>query len=142
MQRAMWKTGVLLTAALGFALSWAVRAEARPGKRYDARTKMCRILNQGKLDWESEAWGTGGKKFRAVCKSCHFRGNDQGAAFLHVESFTSRAWNRIFAKRRVACAKDGTWSRLLSEEEIQLVNDFLYRNGDWSYDPNSADSCG
>ncbi len=103
---------------------------------------MCRFLaDGGRLDWESEPWGTGGIKFREVCKSCHHKNNTKGARFLHAESYTSDAWNSIFAKRRKKCARDGSWD-VLSPEELQLVNDYLYRNGDWTYDPNSADSCG
>jgi len=120
---------------------FAAPLSARPLKRFDKRTGMCRFLAAPPLDWQSEPWGTGGIKFREVCKSCHYKNNDKGARFLHAESYTSRAWNRIFAKRRKQCARDGSWDRL-SEEELQLVNDYLYRNGDWTYDPNSADSCG
>ncbi len=116
-------------------------ALSRPLKRYDKRSGMCRLLVDGRLDWESEPWGTGGVKFREVCKSCHHRNNTKGAKFLHAESYTSDAWNSIFAKRRKKCARDGSWD-VLSPEELQLVNDYLYRNGDWTYDPNSADSCG
>jgi hypothetical protein len=115
--------------------------QARPVKRYDERTKMCRFLADGRLDWESEPWGTGGIKFREVCKSCHHRNNNKGATFIHAESYTSKAWNSIFTKRRKKCARDGSWD-VLSEDELQMVNDYLYRNGDWTYDPNSADSCG
>ncbi len=50
------------------------------------------------------------------------------------------AWNTIFSKRNKKCALNGSWD-VLSEDELQLVNDYLYRNGNWSYDPNSADSC-
>ncbi len=124
------------------AFSYAVHfAEARPRERFDERTQMCRFIADGKLDWESEVWGTGGKKFREVCKSCHTRNNDKGAPFLHAESYTSDAWNSIFKKRRKKCARDGSWD-VLTEDELQMVNDYLYRNGDWTYDPNDADSCG
>lgn len=35
--------------------------EARPGKRFDDRTQMCRVLDKGgPLDWESDHWGVGG----------------------------------------------------------------------------------
>ncbi len=115
--------------------------QARPGKRYDPGTKMCRIINDGKLDWESEAWGTGGKKFRQVCKSCHTKQNNKGAPFLYTESHMPKGWNQIIFKRRVKCARDGSWD-VLSKEELQMVNDYLYRNGDWTYDPNDADTCG
>lgn len=116
--------------------------EARPGKRYDEHTKMCRVLDDGgTLDWESEPWGMGGIKFREVCKSCHTRTNDKGAPFVYMETYTEDGWNKFFLKRSAKCAQDGSWDAL-SEEEIQLVNDYLYRNGSWTYNPNDADSCG
>ncbi|MCF8055040.1 MAG: hypothetical protein K9K37_00180 [Desulfocapsa sp.] len=116
-------------------------ASARPSKRYDERTKMCRVIAAGTLDWESEPWGIGGIKFREVCKSCHALNNDQGAPFVHAESYTSNAWNVIFSKRNEVCALNGSWD-VLSEDELQMVNDYLFRNGNWTYDPNNADSCG
>ncbi|WP_319547409.1 hypothetical protein [Desulfogranum marinum] len=116
-------------------------AQAHPTERFDQRTQMCRLIAKPPLDWESEPWGTGGKKFREVCKSCHSRESDSGAPFLHAESYTSAAWNRIFFKRRKKCARDGSWD-VLTQEELLLVNDYLYRNGAWTYDPNDADSCG
>ena len=115
--------------------------QARPKKRLDERTQMCRLLTEGRLDWESEPWGRGGQKFQEVCKSCHTRDNDKGAPFLYAESKGSKGWNTVFAKRRVSCAKDGSWG-VLSEEDIQFVNDYLFRNGAWTYDPYDADSCG
>ena len=114
---------------------------ARPGERFDERTQMCRIINQGTLGWESEPWGLGNKKFQEVCKNCHSRDNDKDAPFLHAKSFVSEGWNRVFAKRRVQCAKDGSWDGL-TEEELQVVNDFLYRNAAWTYDPYGRESCG
>lgn len=115
--------------------------QARPTKRLDERTQMCRFIAEGQLDWESEPWGRGGQKFKEVCQGCHFKGNDKGVPFLHAQSKMSEGWNRVFAKRRVGCAKNGSWNGL-SEEDIQFINDYLYRNAAWSYDPNSADSCG
>lgn len=115
--------------------------QARPTKRFDEKTQMCRLIAEGRLDWESEPWGKGGKKFQEVCKSCHHRENDKGAPFLHAESKMSEGWNRVFARRRVQCSKDGSWDGL-SEEDIQFVNDYLFRNAAWTYDPNNADSCG
>ncbi len=127
---------------MGVALLWmATASQARPGKRYDAGTGMCRIIGEGKLGWESEPWGTGGRKFREVCKKCHTRNNDSGAPFLFAESHMPRGWNRIFFKRRVKCARDGSWNGL-SRDELLMINDYLYRNGDWTYDPNDAETCG
>jgi hypothetical protein len=122
--------------------AWTVQVlHARPSKRYDKRTEMCRMLTKGKLDWESDNWGTGARKFKEVCKSCHTRDNKSGAPFLYMESFSSRGWNEIFANRRKKCARNGSWD-VLSDEELLLVNDYLYRNANDTYDPNSAESCG
>ncbi len=124
-------------------LIYAVQfVEARPGKRYDERTKMCRILDDGgQLDWESDHWGVGAAKFKQVCKSCHTRDNDKGAPFIYMETYGSEGWNNVFSKRRKKCARDGSWD-VLTASELQLVNDYLYRNANDTYDPNDADSCG
>jgi len=128
-------------AVFAMALVTASVLHARPAKRLDERTQMCRIINQGQLGWDSEPWGLGNRKFQEVCKSCHSRDSDKGAPFLHAQSYVSNGWNRVFAKRRVACAKNGSWDSL-SEEELQVINDFLYRNAAWTYDPYGADACG
>ncbi|AGF77734.1 hypothetical protein UWK_01166 [Desulfocapsa sulfexigens DSM 10523] len=128
--------------ALCFMLYVVPSVEARPGKRFDESTKMCRILNDGgQLDWESDHWGIGAAKFKEVCKSCHTRDNDKGAPFLYMESYGSKGWNNVFSQRRKKCARDGSWD-VLSAAELQLVNDYLYRNANNTYDPNDADSCG
>jgi hypothetical protein len=133
-------TVILLTSLLIF--GWTIGTiQARPNKRFDQGTQMCRFIAQGKLDWASEPWGTGGIKFREVCKSCHNRNNDKGAPFLYSESISPEGWNKVFSKRRKKCARDGSWD-VLSTEELLLVNDYLYRNGNDTYDPNDADSCG
>ena len=135
------KKTIFLSAVIFLAVATlATVIHARPSKRLDERTQMCRLIAEGKLDWESEPWGTGGKKFQELCKSCHSKDNDKGTTFLHSESYTAKGWNSVFANRRVQCAKDGAWDTL-EEEEIQMVNDYLYRNGAWTYDPNSSDSC-
>jgi len=115
--------------------------QARPSKRYDEGTKTCRVLDNGTLDWESDHWGVGAQKFIAVCKSCHTRNNKSGAPFLYMESYSSNGWNNVFAKRTKKCARDGSWD-VLSKKELRLVNDYLYRNANDTYDPNDADSCG
>ncbi|MEN8198686.1 MAG: hypothetical protein ABFR63_01305 [Thermodesulfobacteriota bacterium] len=121
---------------------WSIEyIKARPSKRYDDSTKQCRILDSGGLDWESDHWGTGARKFKEVCKSCHNRNNDKGAPFLYMESYGSEGWNNVFAKRKKKCAQDGSWD-VLTQEELLLVNDYLYRNGNDTYDPNDADTCG
>lgn len=84
-------------------------------------------------------WGA--MKFKEVCKSCHNRSNAKGARFLYMESYGSKGWNHVFAKRSKKCARDGSWD-ILSADELQLVNDYLYRNANDTYDPNDADSCG
>lgn len=126
--------------ALVLLTMWCVTTtQARPRKRLDKATGMCRFLSQGQLDYDSEPWGRGVQKFREVCKRCHSK--DGGAKFLHAESYMPEAWNSIFYKRRKPCARNGSWDEL-SQEDLLLVNDYLYRNGDWTYDPNDADSCG
>ena len=131
---------IIAAVALLAGVTWTASLEARPTKRFDERTQMCRLIGEGRLGWESEAWGAGGKKFQEVCKSCHSRENSKGAPFLHTQSYTSKGWNSIFASRRVSCARDGSWG-VLSEDEIQFINDYLFRNAAWTYDPNSSDSC-
>ena len=137
----MRKTIIILLTGL-LTVAWTTQAVfARPAKRYDKGTEMCRLIDKGKLDWQTEPWGVGGIKFREVCKSCHTRDNDKGAPFLYMESFSSEGWNQVFAKRRKKCARDGSWD-VLTKEELLLVNDYLYRNANDTYDPNNADTCG
>lgn len=109
--------------------------QASPKKRFDPGTQSCRILG-----FDSGWWGTGSKIFKANCKSCHSRGNDQGAPFLHSESKTPKAWNRVFFEKYPECARDGSWNLTLNEQ--LKLNDFLYRNGANTYDPYDADDCG
>ena len=127
--------------AVMISMVFASVLHARPTERFDERTQMCRILDEGFLGWESEPWGLGNKKFKEVCKDCHSRDNDKDAPFLHAKSYVPSGWNRVFAKRRVQCAKDGSWDGL-TEEEIQVINDFLYRNAAWTYNPYGKESCG
>ena len=115
--------------------------QARPGKRYDKTTNTCRILTSDKLNWDSDHWGKGAQKFKEVCKSCHHRNNDKGAKFLYMESFSSKGWNKVFAKKRKKCARDGSWD-VLTQDELLVINDYLYRNANDTYDPNDADTCG
>lgn len=136
----MKKTFIAGVALLLGVIGITTSLEARPDKRFDERSQMCRLIGKGRLAWESEAWGLGGKKFQEVCKSCHARDNDKGAPPLSTQSYTSKGWNSIFASRRVRCAREGSWGSL-SEEEVQFINDYLFRNAAWTYDPNSSDSC-
>lgn len=105
---------------------------ATPASRHDIRTKTCRVLNQGPLEWESRPWGEGGRVFKEFCRSCHSRENAEakGATFLWEESKTSRGWNMVFARMRAKCARDGSWKGL-TEDQVLMVNDYLYR---WSSD--------
>lgn len=73
--------------------------------------------------------------FRRVCKTCHTRDNDRGAPFLHSESKTPRAWDRVFITRYPRCAGDGAWDSLAAGEISQL-HDYLYQNGRDTFDPN------
>ena len=115
----------------------SISASARPKKRYDEKTGTCRVLNMGPLEWESLPWGKGGKGFKQVCKSCHSRESDKDAPYLWEESKSSKGWNRVFAARRVKCAQDGSWSAL-SDDELLMVNDFLYRWSNTSLSRNDS----
>lgn len=115
----------------------ALSVSATPKKRYDAKTESCRTLTAAPLDWETLPWGQGGKAFKQVCKSCHTRDNNKGATFLWEESKTSKGWNRIFATMRVQCATDGSWEKL-SDEQLLMVNDYLYRWSSTSLNRNDA----
>ena len=110
-------------------------ASARPDKRLDPTTKQCRIFT-----FDTEWWGSGSKIFQEKCKSCHFRGNDKGAPFLHSESKSPKAWNRVFFKKYPKCAKDGSWDITLDEQLV--LNDYLYRYGADTYDAYDAADCG
>jgi hypothetical protein len=112
-------------------------AHAVPEKRVDAATQTCRILSFYNSGWVSE----GRDIFENSCKICHFKGNNQGATYLHSESKTMQGWNRVFAKRYPECSRNGSWSGL-SQEEILKLNDFLYRNAWGTFTPNDAESCG
>jgi hypothetical protein len=129
-------TVVAVTVAATIFLGLAT-AHATPKKRLDERTQVCRILDFYNSGWASE----GSKIFEESCKKCHYRGNDQGATFLHSEAKSMKAWNRVFFERYPKCAKSGEWANL-SEDQIQKLNDFLYRNAANTYDPNSAADCG
>lgn len=117
-----------------FIVMVAGMAFARPAKRLDPQTQTCRVFTPATIE-------EGAHLFRSVCKSCHSRNNEAGAPFLHSESKVSKAWNRVFAKRYPACAKDGAWAAL-SDEQLRRVNDFLYMNSADSYDPFSGKDCG
>ena len=117
--------------------SSVVDSKATPKKRLDEATQVCRILTFQNSGWVSE----GSKIFTRSCKNCHTRDNDKGATFLHSESKTMTAWNRVFLQKYPQCAKDGKWADL-SQEELTKLNDYLFRNAANTYDPNDADDCG
>jgi hypothetical protein len=131
-EEAVMKQGVIAVMVLSL-MGVALQAAARPAKRFDETTQTCRIIGDGPLEWESSAWGQGGKMFKSLCQSCHSRNNDKGAPFLWVESKTSNGWNRVFTQKYPQCAKDGSWQAMTMEEQL-MVNDYLYR---WA--KNSAD---
>jgi len=112
-------------------------AFASPDKRLDAATGTWRPLNFYNAGWVSK----GAKIFKESCKSCHYKGNDQGAPFLHAESYPSKGWNRVFAERWPKCAKNGAWDKL-SQDDLEQLNDFLFMNAANTYDAYSAKDCG
>lgn len=132
MKRLMVSAVVLFA---GFAIGTAT-GHAGQLKRLDQTTQTCRILGADSM-W----WGKGAKIFQNNCKTCHVRDNDKGAPFLHSESKSPEAWNRVFYKKYPACSKDGSWGNLALNDQL-LLNDYLYRNGANTYDPNNAASCG
>ena len=109
-------------------------AWASATKRLDPGTQTCRIFNQ-KILWE------GYEIFNGSCKSCHFSGNDKNAPFLHTESKSMKAWNRVFLEKYPQCAKDGEWDKL-SKSQLLRLNDYLFRFAADSYDPYDAADCG
>lgn len=132
------KTAILLSALVTFVMFSAVPdSQASPRKRLDEATQVCRTLTFQNSGWVSE----GSKIFAKSCKSCHTRDNDKGATFLHSESKTMTAWNRVFLTRYPQCAKDGQWANL-SPDDLQKLNDYLFRNAANTYDPNDAADCG
>ena len=131
----MRKTVIICITSL-MVLSLTIWAQAKPAKRYDATTKTCRVFG-----YESGWWGAGNKIFKAKCKSCHGKNNTKGATFLHTEAKSPKGWNGVFAKKYPKCYKEGHWAGLTQEQILQL-NDFLYRNGNNTYDPNNAEDCG
>ncbi len=124
----MKKRAICLACVLSF--SFIMNAQATPRKRLDPGTRTCRVF-----DYQSGWWGEGKKIFLQRCKTCHTRDNDVGATFLHSESKTPAAWNRVFFKKYPKCYKDGQWGDLNLEDQL-LLNDYLYRYGDGTYNPN------
>ena len=104
---------------------YSLQAHAKPVTRYDAASATCRVLSDGPLYWESYVFGEGGQTFKNKCQSCH-NGNDKNIPFLWSESKNQDAWNRVFATRYPKCAQDGSWKGI-SEEQLQMVHDYLWR---------------
>ena len=107
---------------------YSLQAHANPVTRYDAASNTTRVLSEGPLYWERNAWGEGGKTIKTKCPSCH-NGNDKSAPFLWTESKNQDAWNRVFATRYPKCAQDGSWKGI-SDEQLRMVNDYLWRWAD------------
>ena len=106
-------------------------AAAKDLKRYDPVTKSCRILG-----FDSFWGGKGRRLFDQKCKVCHTKDNSKDIPFLHAESKSPKGWTRVFFTRYPKCAKTGAWQVTL--DETLLINDYLYRNGADTYDPNIA----
>jgi hypothetical protein len=125
----MWKRGSIFGIVLaGASLLLLVGvSQADIMKRLDMATKTCRTFSERNVR-------EGYKTFRALCKSCHTRNNDQGASFMYSESKTRRGWDRVFAKMYPGCAKNGSWESLALEDRLNL-NDFLYTKAAGTYDP-------
>ncbi|MDA8163901.1 MAG: hypothetical protein M0017_02550 [Desulfobacteraceae bacterium] len=115
MRKKVLATVMALGISMGVGL---IAAQARPSKRFDAATKTCRLLTFKNLE-------DGYHLFENSCKSCHHRGNAQGAEFLYSESTTMKGWTRVFATRYPECAKDGVWNKL-SQDQLLKINDYLY----------------
>lgn len=128
-----WKKKVIVTVlSLLFCYSFSFTfAVAKDLKRYDPITKSCRILG-----FDSFWGGKGRRLFDQKCRSCHTKNNSQNATFLHAESKSPKAWTRVFFTRYPKCAKTGAWKITL--DETLLINDYLYRNGADTYNPNIA----
>ncbi|MDA3833212.1 MAG: hypothetical protein PF495_07425 [Spirochaetales bacterium] len=127
---------IMCCLAFSISLMWLTQASASPTKRFDQATKTCRTFDQ-----DSFWWGSGAQTFRSTCKPCHTKDSKEGGGFLHVESKTSRAWDRVFFEKYPQCAKDGSWDSL-SMEQLLKLNDYLNRFGAFTYDANVANDCG
>ena len=104
---------------------------AKDLKRYDPINKSCRILG-----YDSFWGGKGRRLFDQKCKVCHTRNNSENAPFLYSESKSPKGWTRVFAANAPKCAKTGAWK--VSLDEVLLINDYLYRYGADTHDPNVA----
>ena len=130
----MKKLVVLFSAII--VLAMVSGGQATPFKRFDKGTDSCRVF-----DFRSGWWGEGKKIFVQQCQNCHHADNEVGAPFLHSEALSPAAWNRVFFQKYPKCASDGSWDNLTIEKQLS-VNDYLYRYGNGTYNPNSARDCG
>lgn len=120
----------LLCLLFGCSISLSCAA-ANDLKRYDQNSKSCRTLGPDSF------WGGKGRHlFDQKCKVCHTRKNSENAPFLHAESKTPRGWDRVFSTRYPKCAQTGAWK--VTGDEALLINDYLYRYGFNTYNPNRA----
>ncbi len=111
-----------------FSLSCAAAKELT---RYDPITKSCRILG-----FDSFWGGKGRRLFDQKCRACHSKSNSANAPFLHAESKSPKGWTRVFFTKYPKCAQTGAWK--VTVNETLLMNDYLYRNGADTYNPNIA----
>lgn len=119
---------------IALTVSWGANAAARPPSRLDPITRTCR-----KFDVYDCLMSEGYNLFQEHCKSCHSRDNDLGAPFIYSESKTPEAWTRVFFERYPQCAGDGSWDGL-DLQDLLKINDYLYRFGAGTFDPNDQDN--
>jgi len=108
-------------------------AAAGPTSRFDEKTQTCR-----KFDVYDPFIIEGYNLFVDKCKVCHNRDNAEGIPFLYSESKMPEAWSRVFNERYPECARDGSWDGV-DQQELMKINDYLYRFGAGTFDPNDAD---
>ncbi len=100
-------------------------------KRYDPISQSCRTLG-----FDSFWYGKGRRLFDQKCKVCHTRNNSENAPFLYSESKPPQGWTRVFFTKYPKCAKTGAWQ--VTNNEALLINDYLYRYGANTHNPNLA----
>ena len=99
----------------------------RPMSRLDPGSNSCRIFTLERLR-------QGGKIFSGSCKSCHSAEADRGAeSILYPRAYSPGDWTRIFYLRYPKCAQNGSWDKL-SEDDVTLLADYLFRGGWGTWD--------
>ncbi len=124
----------IIVALLCLLLGWSINlsnAVAKELKRYDPINKSCRTLGH-----DSYWFGKGRRLFDQKCKVCHTRNSSENAPFLYSESKPGRGWTRVFVTKYPKCAQTGAWK--VSPNDELLINDYLYRYGANSHNPNQA----